>query len=142
MVEHRKERYVAAAQGEMLSDVDVRSPTTIVGSKQRPGKFQVSTTLESLTITWGYVIVSRIITPTIRPDLSKDQRQRYHFVVANAQVRPPMSARAREPGSIRQAWYRWKALKLPWRRQWLCGTKHHSCPCFKSRKERATYSCD
>ncbi|KAF2096558.1 hypothetical protein NA57DRAFT_67259 [Rhizodiscina lignyota] len=25
-------------------------------------------------------------------------------------------------GSLRQLWYRWKSLKLPWRRQWLCGT--------------------
>ncbi|KAL2357753.1 hypothetical protein BJ546DRAFT_946419 [Cryomyces antarcticus] len=25
------------------------------------------------------------------------------------------------PGPIRQLWLRWKALKLPWRRQWLAG---------------------
>lgn len=26
------------------------------------------------------------------------------------------------PGSFRRAWFRWKSLRLPWRKQWLCGT--------------------
>ncbi|KAF2812452.1 uncharacterized protein BDZ99DRAFT_413188 [Mytilinidion resinicola] len=26
-----------------------------------------------------------------------------------------------QPGSIRQAWYNWKKMKLPWRKRWLVG---------------------
>lgn len=28
-----------------------------------------------------------------------------------------------EPTYALQLWYRWKSLRLPWRRKWLCGTK-------------------
>jgi len=31
-----------------------------------------------------------------------------------------MSSRS-GPGSIKQLWFRWKALRLPWRRQFLAG---------------------
>ncbi|KAJ9667740.1 hypothetical protein H2201_002275 [Coniosporium apollinis] len=26
------------------------------------------------------------------------------------------------PGTIKQWWYRWKSLRLPWRKTWLCGS--------------------
>jgi NADH dehydrogenase [ubiquinone] 1 alpha subcomplex assembly factor 2 len=25
------------------------------------------------------------------------------------------------PGSIRRVWYKWKMLRLPWRKRWLIG---------------------
>lgn len=28
---------------------------------------------------------------------------------------------SRRPGTLSQAWFRWKALRLPWRRRWLVG---------------------
>ncbi|KAH0274182.1 hypothetical protein KCU84_g19818, partial [Aureobasidium melanogenum] len=28
---------------------------------------------------------------------------------------------SKQPGAIKQAWYKWKSLRLPWRRKWLVG---------------------
>lgn len=32
-----------------------------------------------------------------------------------------MSSRVAEPGAIKRLWLRWKAIRLPWRKQFLVG---------------------
>lgn len=31
------------------------------------------------------------------------------------------SFQTRAPGAFTRAYYKWRALRLPWRKQWLCG---------------------
>lgn len=47
--------------------------------------------------------------------------QRTCAVASTTRFRPRRDNMAKQPGAIKQAWYKWKALRLPWRKKWLVG---------------------